>query len=95
MDKAEYWREQISLQDKSGLTRKSYCESHDLNSHTFTYWKQKLIGSKIKSKKNFIPVKIKGSSTLKYELELPSGHKIKFSSGFNVRDLKEIMDLVK
>ena len=95
MDKAEYWREQISLQEKSGITRKSYCESHDLNIHTLTYWKQKLTGSKTKAKNKFVPVRIKGSSSSKYELELPSGHKIKFSSEFVASDLKKIMDLVK
>ena len=38
-----YWQTHFSAFDTSGLTRKSYCEEHNVNYDRFGYWKKKFL----------------------------------------------------
>ncbi len=40
--KREYWQQQISNWQASGLSQKKYCRSHSLALSTFCYWKNRI-----------------------------------------------------
>jgi hypothetical protein len=39
--RADYWREQITLWQASGLSGQIFCQQHQLTYHQFVYWRQK------------------------------------------------------
>lgn len=39
--RADYWREQITLWQTSGLSGQVFCQQHQLTYHQFVYWRQK------------------------------------------------------
>ncbi len=38
----ENWQEHVEAWKTSGQTQREYCDNHDLNFHTFKYWRQNL-----------------------------------------------------
>ncbi len=38
----DYWGRHIQSWQQTGKTQSSYCRTHDLNYHRFTYWRRKL-----------------------------------------------------
>jgi hypothetical protein len=78
----------------SGLTRKNYCEKHNINVHTFKYWQCKLDS---KAKSSFLTVEIPKktepiSSILQLEIQYPNGVKIK--SGLDFEIIRQLISLV-
>jgi hypothetical protein len=39
--RADYWREQITTWQASGLSGQVFCQQHQLTYHQFVYWRQK------------------------------------------------------
>ena len=39
--RADFWREQITLWQASGLSGQVFCQQHQLTYHQFVYWRQK------------------------------------------------------
>ena len=39
--RADYWREQITTWQASGLSGQIFCQQHQLTYHQFVYWRQK------------------------------------------------------
>lgn len=54
--KRTYWQNHIEGWQLSGLTQKAYCNQHDLELSTFTYWRAQSARSKPSSK--LIPVTV-------------------------------------
>lgn len=59
---SDYWSHHIQSWQKTDVNQSSYCRTHDLNYHRFTYWRRKLIvpGSgarKAVQNSGFVPVK--------------------------------------
>lgn len=78
----------------SGLSRKVYCEKHNINVHTFKYWQCKLA---TKAKSSFLTVEIPKkpeplASILQLEIQYPNGVKIK--SGLDFEIIRQLIGLV-
>ena len=78
----------------SGLTRKNYCEKHNINVHTFKYWQCKLAA---KTKSSFLTVEIPEkseamASILQLEIQYPNGVKIKSTLDFEI--IRQLIGLV-
>lgn len=47
--KQEYWFEQISIWQSSGLTQVEFCKQKNLNPHNFVYWRMRFLKYKDKT----------------------------------------------
>ena len=59
---SDYWGQHIQSWGETDTSQSSYCRTHDLNYHRFTYWRRKLIAprSSIRQavqRSNFVPIK--------------------------------------
>jgi hypothetical protein len=54
--KAKHWGKHLKHWKSSHLTQDQYCAEHELNKHTFTYWKKKF--SKKPEQFSLVPVTI-------------------------------------
>lgn len=78
----------------SGLSRKVYCEKHNINIHTFKYWQCKLAA---KTKSSFLTVEIPKksevmASILQLEIQYPNG--VKKKSGLDFEIIRQLISLV-
>jgi hypothetical protein len=54
--KEQFWQEQITQKQKSGLSRAAYCRKHQLNYDRFVYWERKYTNNLLANK--LLPVKL-------------------------------------
>jgi hypothetical protein len=59
---SDYWSHHIQSWQQTGANQSSYCRTHNLNYHRFTYWRRKLIAPESTTRKavlrsGFVPVK--------------------------------------
>ena len=38
----DYWQQQLTNQNLSGLTQAQWCEQNNINIHNFRYWRNRL-----------------------------------------------------
>ena len=72
-----YWQHHIVGFDQSGLSRKKYCQQHQVNYDRFQYWYRKLKNqTPLNPASNFIPITVKpsGSSSVVATIVLRDGH---------------------
>lgn len=81
-DKSVYWSKIIKTWKESGLKQREFCAKHQINIHTFVYWKQKIDGKSslfapvnVEAAKRFAPVFYKLETPLGVKLYIPSGAK--------------------
>ncbi len=48
-----FWRDHLARFEDSGLSRAAYCRQHRLPTHSFDYWRRRLVGS---SARALVPV---------------------------------------
>ena len=76
--KESLWLKHIESQRSAHQTQREYCQSNDLNIHTFRFWKSKLSKPKHNgrllrnSKNNFIPIHVKGEESKQESKTSPS-----------------------
>lgn len=46
MSASSHWQAHIAAWSDSGQTQAAYCQAHDLNLHTFKYWRKRLSASR-------------------------------------------------
>ena len=97
------WQSHISAQKASNLPQQSYCKVKGLNFNSFSYQiqKQKGVGKrfeKLNSKQSsFLPIHIKPevhSSIHSYEVTFPTGESLKISKGFDISEVKELVEII-
>ena len=98
--KRAYWSQHVKTWQKSGLTQVRYCQQHQLNQQTFTYWKVKL--QKQAALSHLLPVSIKPdrnqtSSFLHSGIVLSFNDRlsIQLENGFNDDTLSRLIDLLE
>ena len=75
-NKDEFWREQIKMQQNSGLTQKDYCHKNAINPKTFSTMKSMLNKSSPKQmRSNFIDI---DASNKKVSITICGGHQLTF-----------------
>lgn len=73
-EKKQYWLAHIQAYEQSNLTRKAYCQQHNVSYDQFGYWyKQRYKANKTARK--LIPVNIAHSPTMA-SLYLPNGFRL-------------------
>jgi len=92
----------IARWEKSGKSKKRFCEEVKINLHTFKYWLNKrnktriLKGSK-ETSKDFVELKIEDqknifkSSGLFAEIDYPNGVVLRLHQQMNSKNLKELL----
>ena len=92
-NKSKFWAQHIKAQSVSRQTQHAYCDDHELNIHTFHFWKRRLSGKReVKNQKSrklnseqFIPIQLSGaekpeeSKTPLIKLELNEDMELSFS----------------
>jgi len=101
-NKSVDWSFHISAQKASGSSQQAYCKANNLKFNSFSYQYLKRKGNEPRIKKGsrkretFLPISIKSSSHISsYELILPSGESLKVSKGFDLREVKDLIALIK
>jgi|JTFO01.1.fsa_nt_gb hypothetical protein len=89
------WRNVIELYKQGNLTRKEFCEEHNVKIHQIQYWSEKFRKQELKESSNF--VKIKPNN----QLVSNRNFKIKFNkllidvpNNFNENDLFRLLKVV-
>ena len=69
---AEYWQAQINSWKTSGKSQTSFCKTHDLSYHRFTYWRRKF-DERHSESGGFALVKYRSEGTSNLSVALPNG----------------------
>ena len=64
-EKQTFWNRHIEACGKSGVSRRSYCESNNLPLSTFSYWKRRLADEGSKEKRCLVEVPTVDVPTMK------------------------------
>jgi len=96
----QYWTDQINGWKQSGISQTGYCEEHNLNPHTFKYWKYKFDKSGQNQKqKPLLPVSIhsdpKPSSFCGISLTFRDRFTIKLDEEFNHKTLYQVIKVLE
>ena len=85
---AEEMQAVLANQASSGLSKKAYCEAHDLDPAVFYYWQRRLRASSIEEI-GFTPVKV--SKSYEVEVDVGQGNWI----GLRSTSMETLIHLVK
>ncbi len=79
----------------SGLTRKQYCQQHNLKTHMFSYYKAKFL-SQSDDSESLIPVQVvQDKSVAGLILSLPNGLSLEITPGFDQPTFMQVLSLLK
>ncbi|MCP4297240.1 MAG: hypothetical protein GY786_16690 [Proteobacteria bacterium] len=100
--KRKFWALHIKKCEKSGLSQIGYCKQHNLNKHTFGYWKTKInLENRIKPK-SLLPVlitpDINHADTTSHSgisLRVQEQFILGFENQFNPDTLSRLIDLLE
>lgn len=95
--KSEVWARRLAACERSGLSRRAWCERAGVNVHTLDYWRYRLRPGPAKSarsrSKALVPILVRDTSTAMtgIEVELSSGVRIRASTSTDVRWLASLV----
>ena len=96
---SDYWDQHIQRWGQTDTSQSSYCRTHDLNYHRFTYWRRKLITLRSSTRQavqrsNFVPVKT-ASALVSSNLTatLPNGVILQGITTDNLSVVKQLLGL--
>jgi|SRR5210317_589066 len=88
---AEYWRTQINHWRTSGESQASFCKTHNLNYHRFTYWRRKF-DERHSESGGFALVKYRNrSSSSPLSVALPNGLVVQGIESDNLGVVRELL----
>lgn len=98
--KQAFWNRHIETWQQSGLTQVDYCQKHDLNKHTFLYWKAKW--NKSEMTRPLLPVSILNEihSTTSpvssgISISISKGLEVTLDVGFDSETLSRLIDVLE
>lgn len=68
VNKREMWTRRIAACERSGKSRRAWCEAHGVNVHTFDYWRYRLqtqskpVGARRARAKALVPIVVQRST---------------------------------
>ena len=96
---SDYWGQHIQSWGQTDTSQSSYCRTHELNYHRFTYWRRKLIAPRSSTRQsvqrsNFVPVNT-ASSLVSSSLTatLPNGVILQGIAAENLSVVKQLLGL--
>ena len=95
---SDYWNRQIQSWQQTDATQSSYCRTHHLNYHRFTYWRRKFNTSgkadrKAVIRSGFVPVKPAPHVFTNLTATLPNGVILQGISTENLSVVKQLLGL--
>jgi hypothetical protein len=100
--KKKFWAQHIKKCEESGLSQIGYCKQHNLNKHTFGYWKTKInLENRIKPQ-SLLPVLVtpeknqsSSPSHSGISLRVQERFILGFENQFNPDTLSRLIDLLE
>ncbi len=94
-ERDEEMRTHLHAWQSSGLTRKQYCQQHNLKTHMFSYYKAKFLRQSDDSE-SLIPVQVVQDKTVSgLILNLPNGLSLEIQPGFEQPTFMQVLSLLK
>jgi len=99
-ERERLWRQRLAQHQRSGLTIRRFCRTHDLAESSFHFWKQEIARRDRLAAPAFVPVTIVPTPTpdepadTPIELRLASGHELRLRAGCDRRLLADLIDLL-
>jgi len=88
---AEYWQCQINSWKTSGKSQASFCKTHDLSYHRFTYWRRKF-DEQHSEPGGFALVKYQSAGTSHLSVSLPNGLVVQGIGADNLGVARELLE---
>ncbi len=88
---AAYWQGQINNWKTSGKSQASFCKTHDLSYHRFTYWRRKFDERRAGSG-GFALVKYQDAGTSHLSVALPNGLVVQGIAADNLRLARQLLE---
>lgn len=92
LEKQKIWEEKILQQRQSGLSVQRWCQEHQINPHTFQYWKEKLFPKTTFSRSSFAELSSLPSTGITLECQ---GVHIHLDKHFDSATLKHCLQVLK
>lgn len=98
-EREQYWQQQVTEWQASGLSGMAYCKQQALTYHQFSYWRQKLLASASSTKEPvagfatvaYPAVSVKGTDCVGLTVSLPGGITVTGLHAGNVALLGDIL----
>jgi len=92
----DIWSGRMASWERSGLSRRAWCNRSGVNVHTFDYWRRRLREAptprKRKARTELVPIRVSApSAAAPVELVLPSGVCLRVSSGADVAQVAALV----
>ncbi len=75
------WQERLRACERSGLSRRAWCEAHGVNVHALAYWRYRLREDMRSPSEGLIPIRVP-SLPAAIEIALPGGVQVRVPVGF-------------
>ena len=95
--RAEYWRERISEQERSGLSVQGFCREQGLTEQSFYAWRKRL-GKPTPVRFALVETKPAGqvsTSPSDLELVLRTGERLRIRSGVDTTLLRAVLEVLR
>jgi len=95
--KADEWAERIAAQQRSGISVKQFCREQGLTEYSFYAWRKRLheTGSVRFALVERAVRRQERAADAPLELVLPSGERLRISSGVDVTTLRTVLDVLR
>jgi transposase-like protein len=94
--RAEYWRDRIAAQERSGLSVQQFCKEQGLNNPSFYYWRKRL---RQQTPVRFALIDTGGTpqhtSEHCLELVLPTGERLRIGAGVEAAALRTVLEALR
>lgn len=101
VEKRQIWARRIAACERSGMSRRTWCAAHGLNTNTYGYWHRRLRApaapTRTKTRRQtLVPVRVQSSlrstsSSTAIEIALPSGIALRTPAAVDVRWLAALV----
>ena len=88
---AEYWQGQVNNWRTSGKSQASFCKTHDLSYHRFTYWRRKFDEQPTESE-GFALVKYQSAGGGNLSVAMPNGLVVQGIGSDNLGVARELLE---
>ena len=89
----------IEQYEASGLTQREFAASVNIGCSTFTSWLRRRRREPVPAVKPWVEVDVvqapSSSSMVRYQLEWPNGMRVNVNGGFDVREVGQLLNLVR
>jgi|WetSurMetagenome_2_1015567.scaffolds.fasta_scaffold993958_2 hypothetical protein len=96
-ERTQYWQQQVDVFEKSGLSRKAFCEQQQIKISTLEYWRRRLNKhcqrSRQENAAEWIPIKIQDSRSSGIVLRV-GRIAIEINQGFDRALLVEVLQAI-